>query len=243
MKHTAQDHKLAHSGTSQTAEFVRSKAQPGASILDVGSGNGAVAKELIKAGFDVIALDGNPKAVEEAKRNGVETVHSNFHNWKSDKQFDLLLFSRSFHHMHPLQETVEHAHRLMKQDALLLMEEFAVEDMDLSTALWYFGLKTLFPIVNGRGPALESGKIPNKPVEHWMSYHTGDHGVAESTEMIEELKKQFELVELNRLAYLYRYFLDDVSCDTGEKIMSWELELCRSLTIKELGLRIVARKL
>ncbi|MBX9719933.1 MAG: class I SAM-dependent methyltransferase, partial [Candidatus Obscuribacterales bacterium] len=53
-------------GSMQTILFVQSQVPTAASILDVGCGNGSIAKGLRDLGYIVTAIDGNSNAVAEA---------------------------------------------------------------------------------------------------------------------------------------------------------------------------------
>jgi SAM-dependent methyltransferase len=247
MTHKAAEKKHdCHVGATETMAFAREHLKPGATILDVGCGHGALAKLLVDNGFKVTAIDRNEEAVEKSKAMGVPSVCADFLQYRSASPFDALLFSRSLHHIHPVEAAVEHALTLLKNDGLLLLDDFGAELMDYKSALWFYGLKSLLACgeKNGKshGPKLEDGQIPADPVQSWREHHFKNHDVAESGVMLTALEKHFELLHRASVPCLYRYFLDDISAQQGEQLLKWETELCKSGAIATIGLRVVGKK-
>jgi SAM-dependent methyltransferase len=58
-----------------------------------------VAAALITQGFDVVGLDPDPDVVRVAMEAGVQAVECSFLNYYRDEPFDVVLFSRSLHHI------------------------------------------------------------------------------------------------------------------------------------------------
>ncbi|HEX6386996.1 MAG TPA: class I SAM-dependent methyltransferase, partial [Anaerolineae bacterium] len=76
-------------------------APPPLRILDVGCGTGLVAHRLQAHGYDVIAIDESAELVEQARALGVTARVAAWPSF-ADTPFDVILFARSLHHIHPL---------------------------------------------------------------------------------------------------------------------------------------------
>ena len=244
--HAAEKKRDCHVGATESVAFVRQHLQPGAAILDVGCGDGTVARLLSDNGFKVTAIDRNEEAIAKAKSLGVAGVCADFLQYRPTSSFDALLFSRSLHHISPIQAAVAHALALLKNDGLLLLEDFGAELMDSKSAIWFYGLKSLLACGadNGQshGPKLEDGEIPSDPVQSWRKHHFEDHDVIESAVMMPAVEKKFEFVHRASVPYLYRYFLDEISAQQGEQLLKWEEALCKTGAIETIGIRFVGRK-
>ena len=232
-------------GAEQTADFVATQLKTGASILDVGSGTGCVAKPLLNKGFNVLAIDGNVNAVAEASENGVETKLIDFLEFSHSEQFDCLLFSRSLHHIHPPQKAIEKSLELLKDGGKIILDDFAIERIETREALFYYGVKSLvladLEAGESRGPKLENGQIPQDLLADLRSHHE-QHGVLRSTEFMPLLKEKFvTLLELD-LPYLYRYFQEDISEKQSERLYEWERRLCTANQLNQVGIRFVGVK-
>ena len=233
-------------GALHTIEFVQQFAAERSRILDVGSGEGLLSSCLEAAGHLVTSIDKNIEAVSEAKKIGMNTICADFLHTKFDEPFDIVVMSRSLHHMHPISETVKRAKEVLKPGGLLVVEDFAAEIVDKPTALWFFGVRSMLEAAGqnqkSRGPKLDAGKIPNNPLDSWHQPTLVKHGVAKSTEMLDAVKAEFEIIHEARLHYLYRYFLEDVSEEQANAILDWERRLIECESIKKIGLRLVGRR-
>ncbi len=235
-------------GAKQTLKFVQAvlpiNGEQAQSILDAGCGDGTLAKYLCNAGYTVTAIDRSSKMIELARSAGVAAKNFDFLEYEAPFQFDAVLFSRSLHHILPLESAVEKVKLLLKPDGLLLVEDFAVERMRLDAAIWFYGLKSLlhaFSPLKGHGPALEDGRIPADPMRNWFDHHVGKHSVTEFGAIVASVEAKFELVNLQSVPYLYRYFEDDVSSSQGDAIFQWESEFCDRAVFEPMGRRMVAR--
>jgi len=237
---------MLHPGAAQTLTFILANVKPPASVLEVGCGDGALAKLLIDAGFSVCAIDKNNEAVGKSRAHGVQAIEIGLLEYAPNTEFDAILFSRSLHHIETPENAVRHACTLLKNDGMLLLEDFCRELMDQESALWFFGLKAVLAAngkpLKGHGPKLEDGQIPANPVDAWNAHHLGKHSLADSNQMRRAIELRCNIVEEQHVPYLYRYFLDDVEPAQGEQILSWEKALCESGVVLPIGLRIVARK-
>jgi 2-polyprenyl-3-methyl-5-hydroxy-6-metoxy-1,4-benzoquinol methylase len=85
------------------ADFLMSHIPEGTkTILDVGCGSGKFASELIKKGYSVEAVSPGTILTNHARTilgNKVNIYQSKFEDVKTDKKFDLILFSESFQYI------------------------------------------------------------------------------------------------------------------------------------------------
>src|SRR5258708_18040881 len=85
--------------TDETLKFVlESILTNGQCILEIGCGNGEVARRIQEFGHAVIALDSSQEAVETSKRLGVDARWAEFPRF-DEAPFDAIVFTRSFHHI------------------------------------------------------------------------------------------------------------------------------------------------
>src|SRR4029079_12813904 len=76
-------------------------------ILEVGAGDGAVSLALASQGYDVTALDESLDA--PARGDAVRWIERDFLHFDGDGACDVVLFTRSLHHMAPLDDALGRA--------------------------------------------------------------------------------------------------------------------------------------
>src|SRR3954470_13474908 len=109
------------------------------SILEVGCGAGEVASSLANDGLEVIALDSSEDCVSRARARGVDARAV---PWPAalDQRFDAILFTRSLHHIAPLQEAVDAAIHALQPVGTIIVEDFRSELESARTTAWFVGL-------------------------------------------------------------------------------------------------------
>jgi SAM-dependent methyltransferase len=85
-------------------------------ILEVGCGTGELAARLSKDAYSVVAIDSDRDSVAAAQRLGVNARVATWPDF-DEGHFDAVLFTRSLHHIHPLDESVRHAADSLVEDA------------------------------------------------------------------------------------------------------------------------------
>lgn len=150
-------------------------------ILEVGCGNGTLSKLLISkytTSIQLVAIDASSSAVESAKKIGVDALEIDFLKYQPNQLFDVILFTRSLHHINPLSQAVIHAKELLKDNGIIICEEFGRERMDNETARWLFG--TIEIIQQAGIAALSSGYHHHHSASEQTSVHA-PHTQLEST--------------------------------------------------------------
>ena len=100
--------------------------QPGKSVLEIGAGPGIASIELAKLGAATTCLEPSRSACELARRKcagypNVEFINSTFEAWDlSDRQFDAVIATTSFHWLTPEARNQKTAAAL-KEDGLLIL--------------------------------------------------------------------------------------------------------------------------
>ena len=224
-----------------TCEFVKEHIARGDRVLEVGAGDGRVARALMREKLAVHAIDSSAAAVQRMLDLGIDAVNADFLSFESDP-FDIILFSRSLHHIVPLDSVPDRASQLLRPQGKILIEDFDVRSPDEQTAHWFFGLRaTLAAIDIGSAP---DASLPADPLDAWRAEHHGRHAIAGRCEMTESLRTRFRLVSAQRCEYLYRYFREDCSDQDlagrlAAAIFAWESGLIKHGAIQPVGWRSV----
>lgn len=230
----------------ETERFVLSALPaPGARVLEVGAGDGALAERLIQQGWDVTPLDRTAEAAGDMRARGLEPIEFDFLEYDHGP-FAAMLFTRSLHHIHPLGAALDHAGRLLANHGRLIAEELAFEEADAATVAWLAereercaaaGLLAREPILAG---------TQAEPLARWTAHHRDDHSVHLGRDLVAEIGLRFEIVRIERPPYLYRYLASNLRQDAeAARLAAAALEDERAAitsgSIRAVGLRVVAR--
>lgn len=99
---------------------------PPATVLEVGCGRGALAAELQRRGYAVTGVDPADDAVAAARARGVNVVPERFEDYAGGT-FDVVLFTRSLHHVEDLDATLDAALQHLARGGTIVLEEFATD--------------------------------------------------------------------------------------------------------------------
>lgn len=104
------------------------KASRGARLLDVGCGNGDFLVRAKSAGWDVVGVDPDPKAVAVARSRGLDVRLGSIENFTTQsQQFDGITLSHVVEHVHDPGDLLRGCHRLLKHGGWLWIETPNVE--------------------------------------------------------------------------------------------------------------------
>lgn len=95
-------------------------------ILDVGCGSGKTAEELIKNGYKVDCVSPGKLLTQYAKDklgNQIEMFNCKFEEIRTDKKYDLILFSESFQYI-PLDQGIPNALKLLNPSGYIIVCDF-----------------------------------------------------------------------------------------------------------------------
>lgn len=105
---------------------------PPARVLEAGCGRGVLAAALGTLGYRVTGVDPDEDACAAAAARGVNVVHAGVADVEVEdgSGYDVVLFTRSLHHVEELDATLAHAVGLVRPGGLVVLEEFARERAD-----------------------------------------------------------------------------------------------------------------
>ena len=166
--------------TGRVFDFVRAELpEPPARVLEVGCGDGELARALDAAGYRVLAIDPVAPDGPIFERTTIEDL-------RDAGPFDAAVASRSLHHVHDLDAVLA---KLAGLAPLLVLHEFAWDRLDDATARWYDEQR-------GRSPD------PPPSASEWRSRHAHLHGF---DALRSGLRRHFEERAFAFVPYLYRY--------------------------------------
>ena len=195
------------------AAFVRANLpDPPCAVLEVGAGEGELAAGLAGAGYQITAIDPDPRG-DNVRGVALADIDA------APASFQAAVAIRSLHHVDPLAPSVERLAGVLEPGAPLVIDEMDVAVFDNRAADWWLGRQA------ARGTARD--KTPEQLVEeHRHHLHTLDA-------VMGALSVWFELGAPIRGPWLYRW-------DLGEPFRAEEEALIASGELPAMGARIVA---
>jgi SAM-dependent methyltransferase len=206
------------------AAFVREVLpRPPAAVLEVGCGEGELARELSAAGYDVVAID--PEAPEGAIFRAVR-----LEDFDGSDPFDAVVASLSLHHIEDLAFAVEKIASLLEPRGLLVLNEWDRERFQGTTARWYFHQRQALAAL-GR----EHAQIEPTFEEWWPEWHERRSVVHPYAAMRPALDRHFSERVFEWVPYLYGYRL-------GGELEPLERALIEAGEIDAVGFRYVGER-
>ena len=220
---------------------------PPLEVLEVGAGDGAVALALAAMGYTLTALDeslGLP-ARTDIESEAVRWIESDFLAFEGRGEFDVVVFTRSLHHIAPLDRALDRALEALRPGALLVAEEFGYDRVNLPTARWFYDLESVLIAAGVLAPAEESDTGGN-PLGRWRREHAHEPPLATGHAILAATRERFELSPLEEAPYLYRYLCERMEESargrhTAERILTLETRLIRERDIAAAGLRFTGK--
>lgn len=258
-----------HAGCS--FEFVQSALPPGkrrgAAILEVGCGNGRLARRLAGAGHDVTAIDSAGSAVRAARRIGVRAEQADFLEYDGGP-FDAVVFVLSLHHVASLARAVRNAERVLRPGGLLIADEFGRERIDRASAAWFFDGLDLLDAAGmlkhedpgpctgpkrGRArrgaPPLEklAQRVEEDPLARWRRRHTHTRTIHTGVAMERAIRARFRLERAEPGPHLFRYagrrlHPGAAGAHIARYLLGAETALIEQGWLRPVGVRFVARR-
>jgi SAM-dependent methyltransferase len=217
-------------------------------VLEAGAGDGALAVALAALGYDVTAVDEAGGPPSTAVADCIRWVEADFLYHDEKEPYDAVLFTRSLHHMTPVEGALDRAFALLKPGGLLIAEEFAYDRVNLPTARWYYDLESVLLAAGllateEQNEDLEEGN----PLGRWRKEHAHDPPLHTGHAMLAAARERFDLGPAEEAPYLYRTFCarlvdGDRGVRVARRIFELESRLVRERDITAAGLRIVGKK-
>ena len=194
--------------TRATVAFIASHVPSSAAILEVGCGAGHVALQLLNRGYRVIGIDSDEEIIAQARERGSPVVQASWPAFKSDP-VDAVVFTRSLHHIHPLQDAIAKSREVLQPAGTLLVEDFAFDEVDPVTIKWFLkvlgspkGRSLIAPVP---GEFVTMLMASGDPVAEWYQSH--DHELHTAAAMTQAIAESFTIRDTRSVPYLYRYLV------------------------------------
>jgi SAM-dependent methyltransferase len=208
------------------AAFVRDQLpSPPAALLEVGCGEGDLARELERAGYQIVAIDPEAPSGPIFQTTRLEDFDG------SGSPFDAVVASLSLHHIEDVGAAVDRIAGLLPPGGLLVLNEWDRERFRDATARWYFYQRQALAAV-GR----EDAEIEPAFEEWWRGWQERRSDVHPYATMRPELDRRFSEQLLQWVPYLYGYRL-------GGEVEPLERALVASGEIAAVGFRYVGTRL
>ena len=195
--------------------FVRANLpEPPARVLEVGAGDGSLARALRAAGYDVVAID--PKAeTDDVQATALVDLG------EPAGSFAAAVAVVSLHHVDPLEESCRRLGELVEPGGTLVVDEFDVAAFDLDAAAWWLEQRRAL------------GEPQPKTAEELVEEHRAHlHPLDRITAALEP---RFELGLPLRGPWLHRWNL-------GESLRVVEEEAIARGGLRAVGARLVGRR-
>jgi SAM-dependent methyltransferase len=195
-----------HFETRYTYNFVkRFLPSAGGRILEVGCGTGELAACLFKDGYAVVAIDSDRESIAAAQRLGVDARIATWPDFNGG-QFDAVLFTRSLHHIHPLDESLGRAAKSLAKGGCIIVEDFAYDSVDQKTLRWF---RSAIRLLEATGLLIVGDEFLEKilskteTLNAWQQNH--EHDLHTAAEIGAQLEKIFSCVIRENAPYYFRY--------------------------------------
>jgi len=234
--------------TRYTYDFVKRFLPRGCRrILEVGCGTGELAARFSKDGYSVVAIDSDRDSIAVARRLGVDAHVATWPDFTSG-QFDAVLFTRSLHHIHPLDESVRHAADSLARGGFIIVEDFAYESTDEKTLRWFASAVHLLEatsLLTVSDEFLDKVLSKTATLKAWRENHENELHTA--VEIVAQLEKTLDRVTTERAAYYFRYVANAVTAEEKRDAIlrafaQQEEMLAADASIVALGRRFVAAR-
>lgn len=220
--------------TFYTFDFVQRHLPDSATrVLEVGCGSGELAAMLQENGLAVVALDSDEACAATAQATGVDVRLA---TWPCavEGSFDAVLFTRSLHHIAPLEEAIATAIATLRPGGRIIVEDFRIEADSARTDDWFTRLVRSLDADKQLRDETSAERLVEKLDfgEHRDELHS-------SLAMAETLNRHGRLAH-DDAAYYFRYLEDELlEPDMGQSMLEQELALIDTGAITALGKRFV----
>jgi SAM-dependent methyltransferase len=231
-----------------TYDFIKRSLPPHcARILEVGCGTGELAAQLTREGFSVVAIDTDREVIATARRGGVD---ARFAQWPyfRDGLFDAILFTRSLHHIHPLDAAVQGAGECLRGGGRVVVEDFAYESADKKTLRWFASASRILAaagLLVERDEFLDQVLRKPESLPAWRKAH--DYDLHTAAAIGAELGAAFDNLATENAAYYFRYLAKAMGgaerCDAvAQALANQETALIADAAIIAFGRRYIAAR-
>jgi SAM-dependent methyltransferase len=216
-------------------------------ILEVGCGTGELADRLSKDGYSLVAIDADCDSVAAARRLGLDAHVATWPDF-DEGRFDAVLFTRSLHHIHPLDYSLSHAADSLAEGGRIIVEDFAYESADEKTLHWFASATRLLEAKGSLTVSdefLETVLSKTATLKAWRENHENELHTASDIDA--QLQKTVGRVLRENAAYYFRYIAAAVTATVKHDVIlqafaEQEQTLAAKGSILPLGRRFVGMR-
>ena len=204
-------------------EFVNEHAPPPARLLEIGCGDGELARALAADGYDVLGIDPAAPEGDIFRRVVLEEL-------EPGGTYDVVVASLALHHVENLDAAVDRIASRLGPTGTLVLQEWAKERLAGKTARWYHAQLT------AHAPESDHGDMPDS-FELWLC-QTDEHlaDIHPFGDVRDALARRFHANVVEWVPFLYSRGLDDT-------LEPEERSLIESRVIAATGVLYVGRRL
>ena len=192
-----------------------------------------------------MAIDSDPDSVTTAQLLGVDARVATWPDF-DEGHFDAVLFTRSLHHIHPLDESVRHAADRLVKGGRIIVEDFAYESTDEKTLRWFSsGIRLLEAsgLLTVSDEVLDKVLSKTETLKAWRQNHENELHTA--AEIVAQLEKFSGRLIRENAAYYFRYIANAITATKKrdailQAFAVQEETLAADVAIIALGRRFVA---
>ena len=158
-----------------------------------------------------MAIDSDPDSVTTAQLLGVDARVATWPDF-DEGHFDAVLFTRSLHHIHPLDESVRHAADRLVKGGRIIVEDFAYESTDEKTLRWFSsGIRLLEAsgLLTVSDEVLDKVLSKTETLKAWRQNHENELHTA--AEIVAQLEKFSGRLIRENAAYYFRYIANAIT--------------------------------
>jgi SAM-dependent methyltransferase len=213
-------------------------------VLEVGAGDGALAHALAERGYNVTALDADLAPKQPSP--DVQWIEADLLHYHSPQPYDAVIFTRSLHHMQPIERALDRARDALVPEGILIAEEFAFDRVNVHTARWLYDLESVLVAAGIVTPASREYQEERRPLARWRLEHQHDPPLASGHDMLAAARERFELKPVEEAPYFYRYLAERMNAGpipdrVLETVFELESRLIRERDIAAAGLRFAGK--
>src|SRR5262249_38088824 len=163
-----------------------------------------------------------------------------------EERYDVVLFTRTLHHLESLDLALDRAAGALRPGGLVLAEEFAFDRVNLPTARWFYDLQSVV-VAAGlfEDPGEDGGE--GKPLGRWRREHAHQGPLHSGHAMLSAARERFDLTLVEEAPYLYRYFCEriregEAGGRVAARVLGLEQRLLRERDLAAAGLRFLGKK-
>lgn len=215
------------------------------SIAEIGAGDGVVAERLRQAGHDVVAIDSNQTTAAAATADGRPVIHADWLSWDGGGHapFTALVFTRSLHHIEPLEQAVEQMLKLAP-GGLVVADEFGFERVDHAGAQLLVDSRSLLAAA---GVVTKEPVAVGDPVAAWQDRMRTQHRVTPASRLLETMGQAAEIEQLGYGRFIARFVAQGIdpthpnAAQVRDLLIAIEDARIATGSLTPAGIRFVAR--